>query len=495
MNIGFSSLATRFKVGVFTVLGLVAVGAITVYVNDKPFWWRPCQLVRISVEDATGLKEKSPIRSLGIDIGYLESVELSESRVTLGICITAPVEVLPATKAHIRGEGFLGDKFVELKPVRYLGPKNESLIPDPIGSPAGKKSSLNMRNKSGRGFEIFTSAWADEQPARAPAAARAIAANPPAPKGGKEIQVVEGGQDVQQLVKRVDTLVNEITGLTTNIKDAINPEELRQTMRQLNKTLENASKTLAPEGGLNQTAQRTLAKLEDSIEQLRDQLTRINRGQGSLGMILNDPSYAEEIKQALVNMNKLLTKVGDVRFVVDVGGETFRGYDGSRGWGRLQIWPKPNRYYLLGISKDPRGVVTESTRTRTETVNGVTLPPDTRTDRLVEKKGLLFTAMLGRIWEKRFEAALGVLHDDAVVTLALNLGPPGDEQRLRFSNDVYSSGSSIDDRIAVQYRVYSGVYVRAGLDSVHTVGSKYPLFVGAGVSFDDEDIKLLFALR
>ncbi len=490
MNIGFSSLATQFKVGIFTILGLVAVGAITVYVNDKPFWWRPCQLVRISVEDATGLKEKSPIRSLGIDIGYLESVELSESRVTLGICITAPVEVLPTTKAHIRGEGFLGDKFVELKPVRYLGPKNESLSPDPTGSPAGKKSSFKLRNL--RGFELFTSAWAETESPKTPS--RTIAADNPPSRGSKEIPVAEGGQDVQQLVKRVDTLVNEITGLTTNIKDAINPEELRQTMRQLNKTLENASKTLAPEGGLNQTAQRTLAKLEDSIEQLRDQMTRINRGQGSLGMILNDPSYAEEIKQALVNVNKLLSKVGEVRFVVDVGGEMFRGYDGPRGWGRLQIWPKPNRYYLLGISKDPRGVVTEESFQRIDVVNGVSTPHD-RVEKRIQKKGLLFTAMLGRIWEKRYEAAVGIFHDDADLTMALNLGPSGDEQRLRISNDVYGSGTTVDDRIAVQYRVYSGLYLRAGLDSVHTVDSKYPYFVGAGVSFDDEDIKLLFALR
>src|SRR3954467_9254445 len=115
MNTNQASNSTRFRVGIFTLLGLLLIGASTVLVNDQPFWWRPCQLVHISVEDATGLKSKSPIRSLGIDIGYLQTVELSETHVTLGICITAPVEVLPGTKAYIRGEGFLGDKFVELK--------------------------------------------------------------------------------------------------------------------------------------------------------------------------------------------------------------------------------------------------------------------------------------------------------------------------------------------------------------------------------------------
>src|SRR4051812_38197073 len=121
MNPNQASTSTRIKVGLFTLIGLLLIGATTVYVNDKPFFWRPCQLVHISVEDATGLKTKSPIRSLGLEIGYLQSFELADSRVDLGICITAPVEVLPSTKAYIRGEGFLGDKFVELKPVKYIG--------------------------------------------------------------------------------------------------------------------------------------------------------------------------------------------------------------------------------------------------------------------------------------------------------------------------------------------------------------------------------------
>src|SRR5690349_11669671 len=121
MNTTQTSFSTRLKVGAFTVFGLLLVGGVTVWVNDRPYWYRPCQLVMINVEDATGLKTKSPIRSLGLEIGYLKHVELAETHVTLGICITAPVEILPGTKAYIRGEGFLGDKYVELKPVKYNG--------------------------------------------------------------------------------------------------------------------------------------------------------------------------------------------------------------------------------------------------------------------------------------------------------------------------------------------------------------------------------------
>jgi len=147
MNTTETSTATRLKVGIFTILGLVCIGIATIYVNDKPYWYRPCQLVNINVEDASGLKTKSPVKSLGLEIGYLRAVELSETVVTLAICITAEVEVLPTTRAYLRADGFLGDKYVELKPVKYVGPpklikKRENNLPDvlaPTSSPTSAK--------------------------------------------------------------------------------------------------------------------------------------------------------------------------------------------------------------------------------------------------------------------------------------------------------------------------------------------------------------------
>ena len=149
MNVSTETpLSTRLKVGTYAVMGLLLIGAVTVFVNDKPYWWRSCQLVHINVEDGTGLKSKSPVRSLGIEIGYLKTVDLSETHVDLGICITAPVEVLPATRAYLRGEGFLGDKFVELKPVRYVGPAEAR--PSESAAPAPAPTKGHMEGKWSR---------------------------------------------------------------------------------------------------------------------------------------------------------------------------------------------------------------------------------------------------------------------------------------------------------------------------------------------------------
>ena len=486
MNTNEASFSVRFRVGIFTLLGLLLIGAVTIYVNHKPYWWRPCQPVRISVEDATGLKTKSPIRSLGLEIGYLESVELNETSVTLGICITAPVEVLQDTKAYIRGEGFLGDKFVELKPIKYLGGMKQKAGNFP--GPQKLSQAVIYFDRVVGWLESNAQAAPTVEPVQSATPSTAITTT----AKGREIPVGAQQEDVQHLVKRVDSLVNEMTNLTSDLRQSINPEDLKNTMQKLNSTLENASKTLSPQGGLTQTAQRTLAKLEDAIEQLRDQMTRMNQGQGSVGMLLNDPSYALEIKKAVQNANRLLSKVNDVRFVVDIGAEEISGYNGSRGFFKLQIYPKHDHYYLLGISVDPRGRRTEINDQITSG-NTVTQTQDIRN----EKQGILITAMFGQLLFDRVDLSLGALYGDGSVSFALRLGPKGEEERIILRNDVYSrtGDNGIGDRINVIVKPFMSLYVRAGVETLQTINGTTAYSYGAGVQFDDEDIKLLFALR
>ena len=473
MNPNKPTSTNLLKVGAFTLLGLLLIGMVTVLVNHKPYWWRSCQLVKINIDDATGLKTKSPIRSLGLEIGYLKTVELSETHVTLGICITAPVEVLPSTRAYIRGEGFLGDKFVELKPVRYTGPR----APD--------------QTSSGAFFNLISEARADEE---AHAADVPPGGAPPKRTGHeREIPVGEESQDVQQLVNRVDQLVGQMTELTTNIKQGINPDELRNTMRQLNRTLENASKTLSPEGGLNQTAQRTLAKLEDAVEQLRDMMVRMNKGEGSVGMLLNDPYYAEQIKQALKSLNKLLSKAADFRFAVDVGAMEIPNLSGSRSWFQLSIWPSKDRYYQLGVTSDPRGKLTVTNYSTT--VGGQTVLSQTNQ---TEQTGIEITAMLGKVFLRRLDISVGSLYGDGTAEVKLNLGPHDNEEMLQLRNDVYSHGLGfpIDDRAGLwvhPVHYFPTVYVAGGMESFRQTTISW--YYGGGLTFDDDDIKLLFALK
>jgi phospholipid/cholesterol/gamma-HCH transport system substrate-binding protein len=486
----------RFKVGVFTLIGLFLIGAVTIFVNDKPFWWRTCQLVHINVDDATGLKTKSPIRSLGLQIGYLRNVELFEAHVRLAICITAPVEVLPATRAYIRGEGFLGDKFVELKPVKYTGDDRmgeESDSAPKIEPQETESPQPSEKNSSSLGLKIlhqFSSLFLGTE---------AHAQTNRSKVSSREIPVGKQSQDVQNLVNEVDSLVDELTVLTSNLKKTFDPGDMQKTMIRLNSTLENASKTFSPEGNLTTTAQRALAKLEDAIEQLRDQMTRMNQGEGSLGRLLNDPVYADQIELALKNVNHLLGRATEMRLIVDIGAEHIPAYSEGRGWFKLGIWPNLTRYYLIGIAVDPRGVLTSTTTTTT--VGGTST---TATVNSVEDTGLLLTAMLGKVLWDRLDLAAGISYNDGAIRIGGHFGTRGLERTLSLFAEGYlhSAGvgqtSQIDARLSLvvfpsQSPYLKTLYLRGGLEAVRNINGKVAYTFGAGLAFDDEDIKLLFS--
>jgi phospholipid/cholesterol/gamma-HCH transport system substrate-binding protein len=498
-NTNEANIRTKIRVGLFTVGGLVRMGILTIYVNNRPFWWRPCNLQQVTVEDATGLKPKSPVKSLGLDIGYIYDIGLVSEGVKIKLCITAPVEVGTDTKAYVRGEGFLGDRFLELKPVKYIGNHN---LEDKPGTSSLKKEMapaavslldflLNVTDAQAQ--ETAQAQEADATPAAAQnTTSRSRSGN----KNEKDIPVAGGSTDMQQVMSQLNGLMNEVKGVTTSLKESINPEEIRNTVKQLNKTLETASKVLSPEGGLTVTAQRSLIKLEDAIEQLRDQMTRINQGEGSVGKILNDPIYAEELQKALVNMNHLLNRAGELKLTVTLGLQELSAYDGARSFVEVQIIPKPDRYYLIGVSSDPRGSITQEIDT---TQAGGTTNSQTTTR--VNKGGFQFTAMIGKIFNQRFDLSLGLHYGDGAGQVGFNLGPKENVQMVQAKAELYfrsqSDGGNFtsepDGRIYAIFQPYSVLYLSGGVEGFRQVSGKLSMFYGGGIRFEDEDIKLLFS--
>lgn len=485
-----ASSATKFKVGMFVVLGLAFIGVLTVYINNRPFWWRTCEPVQITVEDATGLRMKSPVKSLGLEIGYISKIALVTQGVTLQVCITAPVEVQPDTKAYVRGEGFLGDRFLELKPVRYVGKNSIETLstpfsPSPTQSPEETKSSFHRSHplNSISILRLVDSILGANQ---------AFAQAAPA----KDIPVAEKSTDMQQVMSEVNGLMKEVKDMTTNLNSAINPEEIRGTIRQLNKTLEDASKALSPQGGLTATAQRSLIKLEDAIEQLRDQMTRINQGQGSVGMMLNDPVYAEELKKALANMNHLLNRASEMRLNISLGISQLASYQATRASFEVKIWPRPDRFYRLGLSSDPRGAVSQTTTTTL--ANGTS---NTVQNTQIQQGGYAFTAMIGKRLHPRVDLSVGILHGDGAAALGMNMGWTEDLEQLQLIGEVYFRPQTVDGkwtarpdgRIYMFLQPISILFLQGGVEGFRRIDGQISAFYGAGIRFDDEDIRLLFS--
>lgn len=104
-------------VGIFVILGALALGYLSVKLGKVELWGRQGYVVYADFPTVGGLKAGTSVEIAGVEVGRVESIILSsdyQARVTFRIKpgITLQEDVI----ASIKTKGLIGEKFVRLNP-------------------------------------------------------------------------------------------------------------------------------------------------------------------------------------------------------------------------------------------------------------------------------------------------------------------------------------------------------------------------------------------
>jgi phospholipid/cholesterol/gamma-HCH transport system substrate-binding protein len=104
-------------VGLFVLVGLAAIGYLTIQVGGLSYKGPGGFELYASFDEIGDLKPRAPVSISGVKVGQVSAVELDEflrARVTLDLdpSLELPVD----SAAAIRTVGLLGDRFVALEP-------------------------------------------------------------------------------------------------------------------------------------------------------------------------------------------------------------------------------------------------------------------------------------------------------------------------------------------------------------------------------------------
>jgi len=502
----------NLRIGIFTAMGVAMIVGFSVYVNDHPFWYRPCNEVNIHVDDATGLRRKSPVKTLGLDIGYISQVDLDGERVMVKVCVTGPVKLNADTRAFIRSSGFLGDKFLELKPVERLDGAAISPINDapPAVEPAPEEKSSSSealpQGNAPRYIKFEGSESNDRVPAEEASPARAVSGkvisfilNALVPDAGAapDSPTLNASREaeLQDTVKKVGKLVDQLTLMVGDLREVTQQREFKDTVVNLNSAMKHLEVLLRPTGKTVKNLDSAMESLKNTMASAETVMNKIKEGEGSIGKFVNDPSIYDDLKGAIQSINLLLGKAGALKTYVDISGWRINAYDGNKANLSVIIAPNPGRYYLIGLTSDPRGRDRKTVTTTTYN-NG---PTNTEVKNVNEEKGLRITALFGK-YLGPLDLRVGIIEDYG----AVGAGIWFDEKRYYgIHADVYSPGKShpLHVRASARAQIWSSVYVTAGIDSHRkffnpdTGKSSIPYFAGVGLFFDDDDLKYLLAFR
>lgn len=239
---------TQLKVGIFMVAGLATVMASIFMLGADKAIFRSFVRLHAHFEQVQGLAEGSVVSLAGMPIGNIEKIEFAPETndldVTLKIDERFGPKVTEGTLAEVRTQGALGDKFV------YL-------IPGDPKKPAMQNGQTIEVAKATDIFAILS----------------------------------DRGKDTE----RVFDIINELHKMTVTINGGGRLEKIVSNMATASSSLKDASEN-AKKFSADLAGDGTPVKLKETVAKLDSVMTKLDKGQGTLGALINDSSLHEQLK-------------------------------------------------------------------------------------------------------------------------------------------------------------------------------------------------------
>lgn len=342
------ALSREIKVGVFVLLGLILSGAVVFLIGDqRNLFARKIDYVS-TFNDVQGLAAGAPVRMNGINVGSVSSVGHSEDledpriHVELWVVSYEAVRLRKDARARVVNKGLLGDKMLEIDPgsshlpALGLGGAITGEDPTDFSNLVGQASSIAERTNSVLGnLDKASASFADDKvqqdlrnsihsvniilkhvaegdgyanrllsdPGEAERLSRAVANFE---KTSEELAVT--ASEVRQLVARVNrgpgfahSLIYDKDGNEAIKSVGGAAEEVALSLRGIREGNGMAHAMLY--GGTGDEAE-VLSNLNAASADLRDIMSGLKRGKGTLGALLVDPSVYEDMKVVLGNVER-----------------------------------------------------------------------------------------------------------------------------------------------------------------------------------------------
>jgi phospholipid/cholesterol/gamma-HCH transport system substrate-binding protein len=430
----------EIKVGMFFAIALFILATIIFIVGDFSTLFRgEGYPLYADFESAAGLERKTVVKMAGVKIGLVKEIRLKGFRAEVLFDIDKGIEVYKDSTAMLASLGLLGEKYIEIIPgkgpeICQPGDAIQSLTPvsfDQIGS-------------------LLMSVGEDIS------------------EVGKALKEMLGGEEpkmnFQQILQNLSVLTKDLKELTQENKGTLSAgiQSSNQTIQKFDQRVEAIANNLDEligvmkgileenRGNITDSTEKLIMVIEEAeaaLKQLNEALGKVNRGEGTLGKLIQDLELYDRAEKTLSEVEKVTQQASSVRVR---GGLHFDYYEKSdlfKGTLSLALWPTSDTYLLGQIVRDPW-----------------------------EER---FTySLLGGIRLGAFSPRAGILESELGIGLDLFAW----QDRLRFSLESYNFNRDPRPRFrfATSFYATKFFYILFGLDDF-SVSDNRELFFGLGV--------------
>lgn len=252
----------ELKIGIIAVFALVMAAVLIFAVGGGGFWWQQYSLKTV-FPNVAGLKQGSPVRLAGVEVGAVEGVTFVGTGVEVVFTVNDDVQRLVTT-----------DSTAMIGSISLLGEGAVDISPATTGTPIPEWGYVRSVPTPGSIAELSETASAglDE--------ARKLIVDLRAGKGtlGKLFTDDAVYRDVDSFVRSAERVTNAIAGGRGTLGRLTNDPKLYN-------------------------------ELEQSIASLNAITARIRNGEGSLGQLLNDPAFSKQLTATTGNLETLTARL------------------------------------------------------------------------------------------------------------------------------------------------------------------------------------------
>ena len=448
--------AAELKVGLLVVTVATLIAYMSMQVSESPTYFGRANEAWFVIGDAGGLVKGSQIKSAGIPIGVIKKISLQDGQARIDLTFKKDFEIFVSAGAEIKSQGVLGDKHVSI----YPGSPTDPPLPSG-GQILNVKDKGSLDNVIGQVGDIAGSLKETAQALR-------------------EAVLEDGTRKhvLGRIVGNIEKLTQDLSEITSENKGKIS-----QIVDQVNRVTKSLDELLNDNGDDSMKAQlkRTMARLDSAMKNVDEITGKINRGEGTIGKLINDESTVEELNTAIEGVNGFLDTAGKTQTSLDFHSDYLGDLGLMKTTVGIRLQPGIDRYYYIGIVDDPAGLV-EETNTRTTTNGG---PESNTTEIKTYKSKVKFNAQFAKIfWD--FTIRGGLIENSGGIGLDYNVY----QDKLKFSVEAFEF-SQLNLRAQLQYNIWKGIYVLGGLSDALNKQNKKSNYLGAGLFLTNDDLKML----
>lgn len=503
---GLLKLSPEAKVGLFVLLGVVILVYMSLRVGGITFGRAEGYRLVVNFDSAAGLDVNASVRVAGVEVGKVKEITLKGTKAQIVLQINPDVQIRRDYTAVLTTKGLLGERYIELIPGSE--PNAQALKEGDVITHTTSYADMDKL------MTVLSSVAVD---------VKKITESLSAVLGGTEGEatlrnIVKNIEDISlridQLVAKNDekfghimsniddftsTLKEDTPEITNNMKAAINNlnsallttsnninQMLAENRGDLREGVENlktaAVKLQQAMDTINKIAMDVQPQIHDTMASVNSIARKVDKGEGTIGKLINDPSVHDNLNKTISGINGYLTKAESFHTYVGYRGEYMIANKTTKSYFSLRVQPKSDKYYLVDIINDPRGRRQKTTREITTGGNTTTTVENTTTD--VFKFSIQIAKRFGNLAIRG-----GVIESTGGAGVDYYLFR--DRLKVTFEGFDFSQKGNPHLKAGATLYFYKYFYLTGGYDDFASRYGNKSSFVGAGFQFDDDDIKYL----